>query len=85
MGADIRGKINFLEVVSGGEDSIKKHLNGIVTGEELKRFYELVVWGENTCCIKGLNLQGECLDCDHPGLTNLGRVVYEGRKNLILK
>ena len=85
MGADIKGKIDFLEVVSGGEDSILSYYNNLGSIEEKTKFYKLVSWGASSNCITGLSIFNEELLCNEPGLTGLGRTVYEGRKDLIFK
>lgn len=85
MGADIKRKIDFLQMVSEGEDAVLSHFNNLESREERMRFYKLVVWGESSNCITGLTIKGEGLLCAKPELTGLGRTVYEGRKDLIFK
>lgn len=85
MGADIKRKIDFLEIVSEGEDAVLSYFNNLESIEERMGFYKLVVWGESSNCITGLSILGERLLCSKPGLTGLGKTVYEGRKDLIFK
>ena len=85
MGADIKGKIDFLEIVSEGEKSIIRYFNELGNAEERTRFYNLVSWGASTDCVTGLSILDEGLFYDEPRLTTLGKTVYEGRKDLIFK
>ena len=85
MGADIRGKIDFLGVVSRGRDAIVGYYDDLKTTEEREKFYQLVCWGERSNCTSGLKMQEDILCLDNPSLTGLGKVVYHGRKDLILK
>jgi len=85
MGAEIKRKIDFLEIVSEGEDAVLSYFNNLGSIEEKMGFYKLVSWGESSNCITGLSILNEGLLCSEPGLTGLGRTVYEGRKDLIFK
>ena len=82
---EIRRKIDFLEVVSKGEEIFLKYFEELEGHEERSSFIELVNWGKRSKCITGIMKIDEKFIFENFELTNLGKEVYEGRKDLILR
>lgn len=84
MRGEIRKKIGFLEIVSKGEEEVIRYFDDLGSDEEKTKFFQLVNWGKKSNCVVGLNSQNNVIVCDDPKLTQVGKEVYEGRKDLIL-
>jgi len=84
MRGEIKRKINFLEIVSKGEEEVTRYFNNLEDDSEKTKFFKLINWGKRSKCIMGLNRDDNEIICNDPKLTHIGQKVYEGRKDLIL-
>lgn len=84
MGANIKGKMKFLEVVSEGKEAVMGYFESLEDKEERDKFCKMIDWGRRSKCISGLKYHRGELICREPSLTGLGKIVYEGRKDIIL-
>ncbi len=85
MGVNIKEKISLLEKIEEEKDLIITYINKLDV-DEREKFLDLVKWGVDSKCIAGLEFHEDKLVCiGGTCLTKLGKIVYEGRKDLILK